>query len=755
MEKKKSYSPPVLSKAPKQAGMLRSNMCQLTAVIETVYKFELTIIPPVDDSLTKLKHAIVKRADQALSLSLGKYVHSGNHIYALKHVAEVAAKSSMIDAATKEPFEIFLKPCKEICMKDMSSLTWEQCQELEMVFNILLRKVMEGQKLVSLRNNRYLNLSEKYGVEGTDLVSVTGYFVSISAIKNGLYLTVDTVNEFFRKSNCLADINRMRLEGYGDKDIESYFRGKCVSSLMSKGKTVHVIGVDFALTPWKYMDPTEKIPIGELWEKKYKVPVKDKTQPLFKYRKNKEINYVIPEFCYVTGVEEEAKRMGKEMSQLGGAYSEPADKSAKITGMFDELKKGKQLEQYGMLMSSQEMLPLMMLATPQLSIGPGKIIPPEALSKGSRIMNPINFDQWLFVYEGMNYSKAESLYNTMVNASTALGVSIAEPQWKELKYIATASIEECVKTGKTPHQFVFVLLSDKRKYKQIKQVLDIHHGFVSQCAYANPKKMGNIPFASNLIRQINTKLGGDLYAVELPKEIPKNTMFVGIDVCHCGKRSVVGFYANSYTSLAHCYGDTATQRKGKELIAILVPFYKNALQAYLREKKKYPEYIFIYRDGVGRSQREQVINGELPQVREAIRNMEPGYNPNITLVIVNKRIHQRFLAQFGEKVCNPEPGTIVEGVVTEKGCDNFFMISARARAGTIKPTHYYIAYNDRKDVTKETVQKVSYAMSFMYYNAPGSVKVPAHIALADKHAYYSTLLEGNSNEKLKTSQSFI
>jgi hypothetical protein len=47
----------------------------------------------------------------------------------------------------------------------------------------------------------------------------------------------------------------------------------------------------------------------------------------------------------------------------------------------------------------------------------------------------------------------------------------------------------------------------------------------------------------NIVRQINAKLGGDLWRINFGKEISKKTMLVGIDVCHKGKQSIIGFVA--------------------------------------------------------------------------------------------------------------------------------------------------------------------------------------------------------------------
>lgn len=57
-------------------------------------------------------------------------------------------------------------------------------------------------------------------------------------------------------------------------------------------------------------------------------------------------------------------------------------------------------------------------------------------------------------------------------------------------------------------------------------------------------KKFNLKVATNVLRQINSKLGGDLYTIKFSHEITPNTMLMGLDVCHAGKNSIVGFCAS-------------------------------------------------------------------------------------------------------------------------------------------------------------------------------------------------------------------
>ena len=110
--------------------------------------------------------------------------------------------------------------------------------------------------------------------------------------------------------------------------------------------------------------------------------------------------------------------------------------------------------------------------------------------------------------------------------------------------------------------------------------------------------------ASNIMKQINSKAGGESINVKLPKSIGKSrVMLIGIDVCHAGKNSVVGFVATTNRQFTSHYSDIILQPKYQEIV-------KNDLDRCLTEALKYfnvncggnPDKIIIYRDGLGEQQ---------------------------------------------------------------------------------------------------------------------------------------------------------
>ena len=57
--------------------------------------------------------------------------------------------------------------------------------------------------------------------------------------------------------------------------------------------------------------------------------------------------------------------------------------------------------------------------------------------------------------------------------------------------------------------------------------------------------------------------------------------------------------------------------------------------------------------------------------------------------------------------------------------------------GTVSPTHYIVVH-DNTGLKPDILQKISYKLTHMYYNWPGTVRVPAPCQYAHKLAYQVT-----------------
>ena len=148
--------------------------------------------------------------------------------------------------------------------------------------------------------------------------------------------------------------------------------------------------------------------------------------------------------------------------------------------------------------------------------------------------------------------------------------------------------------------------------------------------------------ASNIMKQINSKIGGESVRVKLPEFMTSNkVMIVGIDVCHQGKNSIVGFSASTNRYCTSFYSDVIIQAKNQEIVKKdLDRCLVKALAEFKNIEQGTPDKIIIYRDGVGEGMRDMIITNEISQFKETLKGHFNSANiPKITLIVVNKRIN--------------------------------------------------------------------------------------------------------------------
>ena len=92
-------------------------------------------------------------------------------------------------------------------------------------------------------------------------------------------------------------------------------------------------------------------------------------------------------------------------------------------------------------------------------------------------------------------------------------------------------------------------------------------GILTQAIQKFTAKKMNLSVASNVMKQINSKLGGESLRMKWPEFMHKSkVMVIGIDVCHAGKKSVVGFCASTNEHQTKYYSDIIINPKNQELI---------------------------------------------------------------------------------------------------------------------------------------------------------------------------------------------
>ena len=294
------------------------------------------------------------------------------------------------------------------------------------------------------------------------------------------------------------------------------------------------------------------------------------------------------------------------------------------------------------------------------------------------------------------------------------------------------------KRGPRP-KFVLCILpfNDVAIYNSIKTVGDTKAGIHTVCCVGSKimKEQRQDQYFGNVSLKFNLKAGGINQTLE-PAKLgiisEGKTMVVGLDVTHPSPGSkdtapsVAGIVASVDKFLGQWPADFRIQESRKEMISALEAMFISRLALWQKLNKTLPENIIIYRDGVSEGQYQQLLDQELPQIRNACRQKYPATAtkqgvPKISVIVCGKRHHTRFFPtkeQDADRSSNCETGTIVDRGVTEVRFWDFFVQSHACLQGTARPGHYYVILDEiyRGRAAKPPHQNAADALEELTHN---------------------------------------
>ncbi|RXN19546.1 piwi 1 [Labeo rohita] len=387
----------------------------------------------------------------------------------------------------------------------------------------------------------------------------------------------------------------------------------------------------------------------------------------------------------------------------------------------------------------------------------GRVLPSERIIQGGRayeynpwtadwtkemrglpLISCMSLDNWLMFYTRRNADVAQSLLQTLNKVSGPMGIRMQRAVMIEYEDRQESLLRALQQNVARETQMVVVILPTNRKdkYDCVKKYLCVDCPTPSQCVVSRTisKPQALMTVATKIALQMNCKMGGELWSVEIPL---RQLMIVGIDCYHdtaAGKRSIGALVASLNQGMSRWFSKCVLQNRGQEIIDALKGSLQAALKAYLKYNNSLPSRIIVYRDGVGDGMLRSVVDYEVPQIMQSIKTMGQDYEPKLSVVVVKKRISSRFFARIDGKIANPPPGTVIDTEVTRPEWYDFFIVSQAVRFGCVAPTHYNVVF-DNSGLKPDHMQRLTYKLCHMYYNWQGIVRVPAPCQYAHKLAF--------------------
>ncbi|XP_074640256.1 piwi-like protein 1 isoform X2 [Tubulanus polymorphus] len=632
-----------------------------------------------------------------------------------------------------------------------------QCLQL---FNVILRRALNSIGMKQIGRQYYCPDDAK-DIERHRMQVWPGYSTSILQYETSVMMCADLSHKVLRTltvKDMMEDLHRNCRGNFHDEATKALV-GEIVLTRYNN-KTYRIDDIDWTKNPaCKFNTRDGDISFIDYYQKAYSKRILDAGQPLLiskpkasdKRRGMTEDILLVPELCVLTGLSDQMRSDFNVMKDLA-VYTRvgPQDRREKL-GRFVELLSSnaevqKDMSGWGLkfaktLLEFQgRVLPVEKIFQRDKSFGYKQDEADWSREmRGAKLITSVNLENWIVVCTKKDSQAANDLCQNLKKVGPAMGIMVGNPNVIELMNDRLETYKAALQSSIKPTtQIVMIMVPSNRKdrYDAIKKFCCVDHPVPSQVVVTRTvlKAKGLMSVATKIIIQMNCKLGGEVWALDVPL---KKLMVVGIDSYHDSSQrglSVGAFIASMNNTLTKYYSRAIFQHNHQELQDGLRVCMKDALSKYHEVNGELPERIFIYRDGVGDGQLAAVHEHEIAQLLKCFELLKVNYVPKMTFIVVKKRISQRFFAIAGRNACNPLPGTIVDKEVTKPEWYDFFLVSQSVRQGTVSPTHYNVIH-DTSGLKPDHIQRLTYKLTHLYYNWPGTIRVPAPCQYAHKLAF--------------------
>ena len=780
-----------------------------------VHKYPFSIVPEAKEDYIISK--IFGQLSMEIFKTYGNFYRSGDSFYSVKEVSE--PKDFSITIVDKGQIEYTIRVDKKVetsIIKKDQTLNFSQVHE-KIIF-MIIREILTTNPNVKVDKDNFYLESNPHKIKGTgqSYYIHDGYKLSLKQTESGLCLIVGI------KIRVKGDLNvydALMYEkcNYGDdleERIENLIGKRFVPEGSSKSKQIYDISQDKnpSNTSINYGKETYTNYI-KFFKDILKKEIKHPDQPMILVKckgpeKEIKFNYYVPEFCNLNGINQndiEDFNFMKELSEktklepdekIKQIYKclelfkdkterkpkeekkEEDKKEEKSKNKNNEIKEidiyntsDKKREFYGIEIDTSKLKNLFSyhLKQPTFNNGKNKNL---NLNKNNEVgrLN-LNTNQWICLYNKSLEKSTYALLKSINYCKKDLGIKIEneDSNWIEMESDKTKDWEYIVEDAikKNPIKFVIFFISRKNNhlYNDLKKFSLCDKGYVSQVIkfenYIKAQKKGReASYISKILLQINCKLGGANYFLNLDKNIfDRNIIFVGINfglnASHTWKRGEKGVITmvatkDKYFSKFCTFNEIIDCKSKNYILAIqenISKFIDKLILKYKKEEGCTPKNIIFYRQGISQYSID-AIKSEIKIIEEICNSK----NINYYYTIVNMKTSMK-LFEFNIKknnkekgnYKNPEPGLVVFDKVTDTNKFEFYLQPQKVTQGSATPTSFHVIYGNMN--YPELLMQLTYWTTYIYPNWQSAVRIPHVLKLCEKFSYMTAKITRKKNNE--------
>ncbi|XP_042316537.1 piwi-like protein 4 [Sceloporus undulatus] len=624
--------------------------------------------------------------------------------------------------------------------------------------NIAFKKVLKKLSMHQIGRNFY-SPSDLVEIPQHKLTLWPGFATSVTQYENRVMLCADVSHKVLRSENVLEFMSNL----YDNVD-KARFTEMCEKELVGlivltryNNKTYRIDDIEWSVKPTDTFQKSDgtQITYEDYYKQQYDVDLTDLNQPMLvsqlKLKGSKTVEprvvHLVPELCYMTGLSSRATsdfRLMKDLAQE--THLSPEVRHQRLSRLADNIQRNKdarlELESWGLQLGCQASLTGRVVTSEKILMQNEMCMPMNAGDwlrdmRNMKIIGVAPLENWIVVCTIRNMELAHNFVTCLRRVGGPMGFNMENPRVVQVPDSPMAFVRVLQQHVNPELQLVLCLLPSNQKdcYDSVKKFVSLEQPVPSQCVLARTlSKQGMMmSVATKIALQIACKVGGELWAVEIPL---KSLMVAGIDVnkdAVSKGTSVVGFVASINTSITRWYSHCVMQHAGTNTADCLKICMEGAINKWQKcNNGQLPARIIVYRDGVGDGQLRMVVDYEVPQLLSVLNECSGGFRrPRLSVVVVRKKSLCRFFTEANRSLQNPPVGTVIDMEATRPEWYDFFLISQLVRQGTVNPTYYNVVYDDN-GLKPDHMQRLTYKMCHLYYNWTGLIRVPAPCQYASK-----------------------
>ena len=763
-----------------------------------LFQYPYSVSPEIDAADLRIRNKLFKYAGigtkkdrKRLKDFYGECFISGDSLYGMNEVKESKTFNCKLYLDGETEYTITIQP--KANQRTINQNDLEKDPLTKQFIEILIQDILRANPNLDFYRGLFVLKNQKKVIDSKNNGSVNfypGYTTSFMETESGNYLNVTLKNKILSTDTVL---DFMEYYDYKKKKNQAQIKKKLIGrsfkvSYAKKNYIIDDISFDRDPKSHNFMHDGKTKTLEEYYKEKYKINIKDLTQPLIVVKKKdaqgKDFDlYFVPEMCYLAGLDDEFLKDREFMKNLANYTKldpkfritktneflkllvETKNKEIKRDGkVIKELSSKEKSELYGIEISALDQLhKAYNMKETELLAGKKKAI--TAKDKIFDVISKKDMSHWICLYRKSNYNDAEKLYNTLDDASQGYGLSIAEPKWVEMEdndneeewaHTANDYMKEVSEKDKNAKKYSFALfLLDRndRIYSTLKYYSLCEHGYISQVVKASSLHKNALSVCSKILLQINAKLSGVSYIAKFDKNIKeRNLMIIGVDSSHIrGKRTGVAMVATINPSFTNFYNkeQIILEEKKESFLISISSFIEEAIQKYNEINKTYPKGIIIYRQGVSFQQKEFLKN-EVINIQKVCDKNKLLYE----YILVNTKTTYKFFEKDKGGYKNPDGGLLVLSGVTNRDLFEFYIQPQQVTGGSATPSCFTVAYGNMD--FPEIIPKLTFDFCHLYSNWQGTVRVPHVLKLAEKLSKMTAkYTEAELHKNLSINQAYL